>query len=189
MTQQEDSGQAIAGDHPAAVADHAAPVADHPALPSYRRIDHIAIAVRDLDPAIEFYCGILGFQLVRRLSIQGRQSGMLSAELEHNGIKFVLVQGTEPESQVSRLIENFGPGVAHIAMEVDDVAASVRELKARGLRFDTSVIEGPGLVQAFSSRCANSGISFELINRSSEHGFLSSNVQQLFEQLERSGAY
>jgi methylmalonyl-CoA/ethylmalonyl-CoA epimerase len=175
MTQQAGSSQAIA--------------ADLATAPSYRRIDHIAIAVKELDPAIEFYCEVLGFQLVRRLSIQGKQSGMVSAELEHNGIKFVLVQGTEPESQVSRLIENFGPGVAHIAMEVEDVAASVRELKARGLRFDTSVIEGPGLVQAFSSRCSNSGISFELIHRTSEHGFLSTNVQQLFEQLERSGAY
>jgi 4-hydroxyphenylpyruvate dioxygenase-like putative hemolysin len=114
---------------------------------------------------------------------------MLSAELEHNGIKFVLVQGTEPESQVSRLIENFGPGVAHIAMEVEDVAAAVEDLKARGLHFDTSVIQGDGLVQAFSSRCANSGICFELIQRGSEHGFLQGNVQQLFDQLERSGAY
>jgi methylmalonyl-CoA/ethylmalonyl-CoA epimerase len=157
--------------------------------PSYRRIDHVAIAVRELEPAVEFYCGVLGFQLIRRLCIQGKKTGMLSAELEHNGIKFVLVQGTEPESQVSQLIENFGPGVAHIAMEVEDVAGTVKELQARGLRFDTSVIEGPGLVQAFSSRCSNSGVSFELIKRTSEHGFLSSNVQQLFEQLERSGAY
>jgi 4-hydroxyphenylpyruvate dioxygenase-like putative hemolysin len=157
--------------------------------PNYRRIDHVAIAVRDLDAGIDFYCGILGFGLVRRLSIQGKQTGMISAELEHNGIKFVLVQGTEPESQVSRLIDRYGPGVAHIAMEVEDVAATVRELKARGLRFDTSVIEGPGLVQAFSSRCPNSGISFELIHRSTEHGFLQTNVQQLFEQLESAGAY
>jgi methylmalonyl-CoA/ethylmalonyl-CoA epimerase len=159
------------------------------AAPTYRRIDHVAIAVRNLETAVEFYCGVLGFHLVRRLSIQGRTTGMLSAELEHNDMKFVLVQGTEPESQVSRLIENFGPGVAHIAMEVEDVAATVEELKARGLRFDTSVIQGDGLVQAFSSRCANSGICFELIQRSSEHGFLQSNVQQLFDQLERSGAY
>ena len=160
-----------------------------PAVPTYRRIDHVAIAVRNLETAVEFYCGVLGFHLVRRLAIQGRRTGMLSAELEHNDIKFVLVQGTEPESQVSRLIENFGPGVAHIAMEVEDVAATVEELKARGLHFDTSVIQGDGLVQAFSSRCTNTGTCLELIQRSSEHGFLQSNVQQLFDQLERSGAY
>lgn len=158
-------------------------------VPTYRRIDHVAIAVRDLEVAVEFYCGVLGFDLVRHLTIRGRSTGMISAELEHNGIKFVLVQGTEPESQVSRLIENFGPGVAHIAMEVDNVAAAVQELKARGLSFDTSVIEGQGLVQAFSSRCTNSGICFELIERNSEHGFLQTNVQELFDQLERSGAY
>lgn len=157
--------------------------------PTYQRIDHVAIAVRDLETAVEFYCNVLGFHLVRRLSIQGRRTGMISAELEHNGIRFVIVQGTEPESQVSRLIDNFGPGVAHIAMEVEDVAIAVEELKARGLSFDTSVIEGQGLVQAFSSRCTNSGICLELIHRSSEQGFLQSNVQQLFDQLESSDAY
>jgi 4-hydroxyphenylpyruvate dioxygenase-like putative hemolysin len=114
---------------------------------------------------------------------------MISAEMEHKGIKFVLCQGTEPESQVSKLISNYGPGVAHIALEVTDVVGIVDDLSGRGLSFDTSVIQGPGLTQAFSSRCTNSGLSFEFINRNAESGFLESNVQQLFDQLEKSGAY
>jgi 4-hydroxyphenylpyruvate dioxygenase-like putative hemolysin len=121
--------------------------------------------------------------------VSGSRTGMISAEMEHNGVKFVLCQGTEPESQVSRLVNHYGPGVAHIALEVDDVQAAVGDLRARGLDFDTSVIQGPGLTQAFSSRCDNSGLSFEFIARGGEAGFLESNVQELFEQLERSGAY
>lgn len=157
---------------------------------AYRRIDHVAIAVRDLESAIGFFSGVLGFELVQRREIQGARTGMISAEMEVNGIKFVLCQGTEKESQVSRLIDDYGPGVAHIALAVDDVPAAVGELAARGLKFDTSVIEGPGLVQAFSSRCRNSGLSFELIaRRVDEDGFLDANVRELFEQLERSGAY
>lgn len=155
----------------------------------YKRIDHIAIAVRDLDLAIEFFSGVLGFNLTRRLQVRGKRTGMISAEMEHNGIKFVLCQGTEEDSQVSRLVKNYGPGVAHIAMEVDDVSSAVIGLCEQGLRFDTSVIEGPGLTQAFSSRCANSGLSFEFIARGSEKGFLESNVQQLFDQLESSDAF
>lgn len=157
--------------------------------PVYKKIDHIAIAVRDLESAIEFYTGTLGFRLVRRLKITGRRTGMISAELEHHQIKFVLCQGTEPESQVSKLIANYGPGVAHIALEVDDVETTVASLRDHGVSFDTNVIEGPGLQQAFSSRCENSGLSFEFIRRTSEQGFLETNVQQLFEQLENAGAY
>jgi methylmalonyl-CoA/ethylmalonyl-CoA epimerase len=156
---------------------------------NYIKIDHIAIAVRNLDVAVEFFSKTLGFELTRRLTTRGQRTGMISAEMEHNGIKFVLCQGTEPESQVSKLISNYGPGVAHIALEVKDVVSIVDDLSARGLRFDTSVVQGPGLTQAFSSRCTNSGLSFEFINRNAESGFLESNVQQLFDQLEKSGAY
>jgi 4-hydroxyphenylpyruvate dioxygenase-like putative hemolysin len=155
----------------------------------YERIDHIAIAVRDLEHGIALFERVLGFRLVRRLEVKGQRTGMISAEMEYNGIKFVLCQGTEPESQVSKLIEHYGPGVAHIAVAVDNVHDTVARLNARGLNFDTNVIEGPGLHQAFSSRCTNSGLSFEFIRRDAEEGFLESNVQQLFEQLERSGAY
>ncbi len=115
---------------------------------------------------------------------------MRSAELESGGgLKFVLCQGTEPESQVSRLVSEFGPGVAHIALEVDDVARTVDELRRRGLGFDTSVIEGPGLTQSFSSRDRNTGLSFEFIKRNGEHGFVDDNIQSLFDQLERSDSY
>ena len=157
--------------------------------PAYRRIDHIAFAVRDLEAAVALFTEVIGFRLVRRLTIRGQQTGMISAEMEYNGMKFVLCQGTEPASQVSKLIDAYGPCVAHIALEVDDVRETVAALSARGMNFDTSVIEGPGLHQAFTTRCANSGLALELIHRESEDGFLESNVQQLFEQLERSGAY
>jgi 4-hydroxyphenylpyruvate dioxygenase-like putative hemolysin len=156
---------------------------------AFRGIDHIAFAVRDLEAAVEFFQGVLGFHIVRRLETRGKRTGMISAEMEHNGIKFVLCQGTEPESQVSRLVTQFGPGIAHIALAVDDVPTAVDSLRARGLRFDTSVIEGPGLRQAFSSRFADAGFSFELIERNGEHGFLAANVADLFDQLESAEEY
>lgn len=156
---------------------------------AYRRIDHIALAVHDLEEAVAFFTEVLGFTLVARRHITGRTTGMLAAELEHQQIKFVLCQGTEPESQVSKLIANFGSGVGHIALAVDDVKETVDELKERGLAFDTSVIEGPGLTQAFSARDPNCGLSFEFICRTSEEGFLEENIQKLFSQLEKSGAY
>ncbi|WP_246797569.1 VOC family protein [Burkholderia perseverans] len=156
----------------------------------YRAIDHIALAVVDLEAAVQLFTHVLGFRLMARRHIQGRKTGMRSAELESGGgLKFVLCQGTEPESQVSRLVSEFGPGVAHIALEVDDVAQTVDELRRRGMGFDTSVIEGPGLTQSFTSRDRNTGLSFEIIKRNGEHGFVDDNIQSLFDQLEKSDSY
>lgn len=155
----------------------------------FKKIDHIAIAVRELDSAIRFFSEQLGFTLVRRLSVTGQRTGMISAEMIHGDIKFVLCQGTEPASQVSQLIANYGAGVAHIALATDDVEAVAADLAQKGLTFDTTVINGSGLKQIFSSRDANIGVSFEFIERRGEEGFLEENVQELFDQLERSGAY
>lgn len=156
---------------------------------AYLGIDHIAIAVVELEPAVRFYTEVLGFSLIQRREIKGARTGMLSAELEHGGLKFVLCQGTEADSQVSRLVSNCGPGVAHIALAVEDLAAVASDLRARGLAFDTDIIAGPGLQQLFSARDKNSGLSFEFIERNGAEGFAEENVQELFNQLERSGAY
>ena len=157
--------------------------------PDFKSIDHIAIAVHDLEQAIPLFTEVLGFTLVRRREIKGRRTGMISAEIECGDVRLVLCQGTEPDSQVSKLVSNYGPGVAHIAIAVDDVRGIADTLKSRGVEFETTVIEGPGLRQVFTRRDPNSGMSFEFIERTSEHGFLQENIRELFEQLEKADAY
>jgi methylmalonyl-CoA/ethylmalonyl-CoA epimerase len=152
----------------------------------YGQIDHIAVAVEDLEGAISYYTEALGFTLTRRLQIGNDSSGMIIAEVENNGLKFVLVQGTVPASPISQLVTNYGPGVAHVALSVSDVESTVSRLRAQGVRFDTAVIEGPGLKQVFTSRDGNSGMSFEFIQRTTERGLLEENIQELFAQLSQS---
>ncbi len=166
-----------------------APYEERRGAATFRRIDHIALAVADLDKAIILFEQVLGFELMNRRHVKGRTTGMVSAEFEASGIRFVVCQGTEQESQVTQLVENFGVGVAHVALEVDDVDETVQSLRARGLEFDTRVIRSPGLTQAFSSRCTTTGLSFEFIHRDGEEGFADANIQELFEQLEKSGKY
>lgn len=156
----------------------------------FQRIDHIALAVRNLPEAMRFFIDVLGFTLKRELSVRGTKSGMNSAEMEYNGLRFVLCQGTEPESQVSRLVDELGPGVAHIALAVDDVHGAVNQLSQRGLEFDTNVIEGSGLTQTFTTRDSNTGLCFEFIKRDpAQQGFSEQNVQSLFDQLESKDSY
>lgn len=153
-------------------------------------IDHVAIAVHDLEEALFFYRDILGFKLVERREVSGSFSGMLSAELTVGKFSIVLIQGTSVESQVTKYIENYGAGVQHVAISVDDVEAFAKKLVDKGLEFATDIIKGENLIQVFSKRDNNSGMMFELIQRDvAGENFQQSNIQELFNQLERSSAY
>lgn len=154
------------------------------------RIDHLAIAVLDLESAIDFYCGILGFELLKQREVKGKFSGMIAAELCGNGFTIVLVQGTNKESQVTRFVEEYGPGVQHVAIEVDDVEEAKARLSKTGLAFSTNIIHGDQLKQIFTLRDKNSGTMFEFIEKKKRTSqFEKTSIQNLFEQLELAGAY
>lgn len=152
-------------------------------------IDHVAIAVRDLERAIAYYGDVLGFELKERRQISGRVSGMDSAVMEAGGVKFVLVQGDSPESNVSRYIEAYGPGVQHVAIEVPDAPEALADMQARGVDLLTGIINGPGLDQIFTKREQSSGMQLEIIARAENEGFDPRNVQELFEAMERENVF
>lgn len=151
----------------------------------YKRIDHVAIAVKALEPAIVFYRDILGFELLEKRTTNGKFSGMISAVMNGGEFTIVLIQGLQPESQVSRFIEQYGPGVQHVAFEVDDLDFAIDFLSTRGIEFATSKIQGDGLYQIFSKREPNSGMMFEIIQRCETTGFQEKNIQKLFDDLEK----
>jgi len=151
-------------------------------------IDHIAIAVRDLEQSIAFFTNVLGFELRERRKTEGKQTAMISAVLKAGPVTFVLLEGTTPESQVSKFIEHYGPGVQHIALGVKDLPRAAADLRDAGLEFDTSVIESPGLRQIFTHRDGGSGLMVEFIERMGGD-FSDQSVQQLFEQLEQKSSF
>jgi methylmalonyl-CoA epimerase len=151
-------------------------------------IDHVAIAVRDLEKSITFFTTVLGFELKERRKTEGKHTAMVSAVLKAGPLTFVLLQGTTPESQVTRFIEHYGPGVQHIAIGLKDLPRAAAELKAAGMEFDTSVIEGNGLRQIFTHRDEGSGLMVEFIERLGGD-YSDQSVQNLFEQLEQKDAF
>lgn len=153
-----------------------------------RSIDHVAIAVKDLEESIGFYTKVLGFELHERRKTEGKHTAMVSAVLKAGPITVVLLQGTSPESQVSKFVDHFGPGVQHLAIGVENLPEMAEELKGAGLEFDTTVINSPGLRQIFTKREEGSGMMFEFIERMGGD-FTDQSVQQLFEQLEKKDAY
>lgn len=153
-------------------------------------IDHIAIAVEDLERSIDFYTATLGFEVTERRETKGRRTGMVSAVLKAGPITVVLLQGTSPESQVSRYIEHYGPGVQHIAIGIKDLTEVSDRMKAAGADFDTHLIHGNGLLQIFTKRDPGSGMMYELIEHTAKDGnFSDESVRQLFEQLEASDSF
>jgi methylmalonyl-CoA/ethylmalonyl-CoA epimerase len=149
-------------------------------------IDHIAIAVTNLDAAEKWYREALGFRCVERRVLEGRKSGMRSVVMKLGPLIFVLIQGTNPESQVSRFIEHYGQGVQHVAFQVRGIDQLVATLRKRGLEFSTTLVESPELRQAFTRRNADTGLMLEFIERGEFSGFTDENVQTLFAQLEAS---
>jgi methylmalonyl-CoA/ethylmalonyl-CoA epimerase len=156
---------------------------------SLRTVDHLAVAVDDLEGAVAFYRDRLGFQEVERRETKGSKTGMLSVVMKAGELKVVLLKGTSPQSQVARYVQEYGPGVQHVAFMVEGIEGVVADLRTRGLPFDTDVIIAPGLKQAFSKRDPISGMMFELIERTGEEGFIDQNVQKLFESLEQNDSF
>ncbi len=153
-----------------------------------KAIDHIAIAVNDLEASIVFYGKVLGFELHERRRTEGKVTAMISAVMKAGPVTVVLLEGTSPESQVSKYVEHYGPGVQHIAFAVENLPSLAEDLKNAGLEFDTRIIESPGLRQIFSRRDPGSGMMYEFIERMGGD-FSDESVKSLFEQLEEKDAF
>jgi len=153
-------------------------------------LDHMALAVPDLEKAITFYRDCMGFEVKGRRETSGQFTGMVSAVLKAGPITLVLVQGTSPESQVSRYVEHYGPGVQHLAIGVKDLKQVAKRLTEDGVEFDTTIIEGEGIRQIFTHRDPSSGMMFEFIERDDDRGhFSDESVKELFRQLEAKDAF
>lgn len=148
-------------------------------------IDHIALAVPDLEAAIKWVRNVLGFELEEQRETKGKRSGMKSAVLRLGSVTVVLTEGIGASSQTSEFVENFGPGVQHVAFRVNDLASAIGAMQANGLEFSSPRLDSDGLSQIFSKRDPSTGLMVELIERRDGFdGFRDDNVQRLFDSLE-----
>jgi len=153
------------------------------------RIDHAAIAVRDLDAAIETFTSRYGFRVMDRRPVQGSMSGMEVAAIEAGDLTLVLVMGTDPQSNVTRYIENYGPGVQHLALLVDGLPEVHADLKERHANLLTDIVNAPGLRQAFTRRDSNTGMQFEFLERSNINEFEEDNIRKLYDAMDNEDVY
>lgn len=95
-------------------------------------IDHVGIAVQDLDAAVERYRRTLGVEPAHREVIESQ--GVEEVLFEVGGSYVQLLGALGPDTPVGRFLERRGPGVHHVAYRVDDVVAALEHLRTEGIR-------------------------------------------------------
>ena len=127
------------------------------------RIHHVAYAVADIDAALPVYTDRYGMSIeVReRLDDQGVEAVSLSVGTSH----VELIQPVDPQCGVARFLERRGPGLHHVAFEVDDLTAALAELRDGGAELiDDQPRRGlGGQMIAFIHPRASGGILTELV--------------------------
>ena len=98
------------------------------------RIDHVGIAVADLDAAIEFYGRVFGLRCVH--TEENQEQGVREAMLAiGEGLDRVqLLAPLHPDSPIAKFLDRNGPGVQQVAYTVIDVEATSNALRERGMR-------------------------------------------------------
>jgi methylmalonyl-CoA/ethylmalonyl-CoA epimerase len=125
-------------------------------------LDHIGIAVKDLQAALAFYRDALGLEIeppedVASQHVRAHFAPVGEARLE-------LLEATAPESPIAKYIDKRGPGLHHITLRVPDIRAAVVQLEARGVRMiDAEPRPGAGgSLIAFVHPSSTGGVLIEL---------------------------
>lgn len=94
-------------------------------------LDHVGIAVRDIDAALAFYRDALGLEIEAPEEVQAQ--GVRALVIPAGQSALELLEATAPDSPIARYLEKRGPGLHHITLRVDDIRAALDHLRARGV--------------------------------------------------------
>lgn len=126
-------------------------------------LDHVAIAVHDLDEALAEYQRLYGVTALHRERVE--EQGVEEAMVAVGGSFIQLLQPLSPETPVGRFLAQKGEGLHHIALAVDDIEAALAHLAEEGARLidETPRIGGRGARIAFVHPKETTGTLIELV--------------------------
>lgn len=127
-------------------------------------VHHLGIAVDDLDGAIAAYAALFGAALEHRDTVEDQ--GVEAASLRVGESRLELLRPLGADTPVGRFVAKRGPGMHHVAFQVDDVAVELERLKAAGVRLiDETPRRGLfGLEVAFVHPEATGGVLAEFVS-------------------------
>src|SRR5436305_8917336 len=114
----------------------------------FGRIDHIGVAVEDIDAAVELYNAKFDMREQRRETVE--EQGVEAVLLEVGEGHVELLRPLGPETAVGKFLARSGPGLHHVAYQTSDIDATLEQVKAAGL----SVIDEQPRVGIRGSRVA-----------------------------------
>jgi methylmalonyl-CoA epimerase len=133
-------------------------------------LDHVGIAVQDLERSLAFFRDAIGLQV--EVSEEVVTQRVRAHFLPAGAAKLELLEATSADSAIAKYVDKRGPGIHHIALRVDDIAAAIALLKSRGVRLvDESPRPGAeGALVAFVHPAAAHGVLVELKQAGVPHG-------------------
>lgn len=152
--------------------------------PMNMRLDHLAYRVPDRKAAAAFFIKALGYTVQKEFDIafdNGETAKCIALVPTYRPNPEIFVSDGTPESIVGQWVARHGPGVHHIAYQVDSVEAAMKEWEGL-VTFSSPPIRCPedDLVQVFTTENPLTGVVYELIERG-KHGFCGSSVKKLME--------
>jgi len=130
-------------------------------------IDHVAIAVRDLDAAVAYYHATYGADVAHREVVE--RDGVEEALIAVDGSYIQLLTPTRPDSPVAKFLDQHGEGLHHVGYRVDDCAAALDAVQRAGGRVIDEVPRpgSRGTSVAFVHPKGSFGTLVELVQESS----------------------
>ena len=130
-----------------------------------KKVDHIGIAVSNLDEAIKLYTEVMGLELHGTEVVEEQKVKV--AFLPVGDTEVELLESTSPDGPIAKFIEAKGQGIQHVAFRVDNIEAALEEMKAKGMRLiDEKPRYGAGGARiAFLHPKSTSGVLIELCER------------------------
>ena len=125
-------------------------------------LDHVGIAVGDLQASLAFFKDVLGLHVEASETIASQR--VRATFINTGQSTFEMLEATAPDSPIAKFVEKRGPGMHHVALRVDDIAAALAHLKSRGIRLiDEQPRPGAeGALVAFIHPTASHGVLVEL---------------------------
>src|SRR3954466_363979 len=96
------------------------------------KINHIGIATKKIDEALKFWAGSLGLEHIHTETVADQKVRVAMLPIGETRIE--LLEPTSDDSPISKFLDKRGGGLHHIAVEVDDIEASLLKLKQQGAR-------------------------------------------------------
>ena len=128
-------------------------------------LDHVGIAVGDLELATDFYKNALGLEVEAPEEVSSQQVRTHMIPVGQAALE--LLEPTAPDSPIARFVDKRGPGLHHVTLRVEDIRAALAQLKERGVRLiDAEPRPGAeGALIAFVHPSAAHGVLVELAQR------------------------